>query len=127
MMNIDRHNLPSYRERLKMFRLKTLQHRRFAADLVFGFRVLRGELKLKASKYWVFRPTSARSGAFTVHYPKIYRKSHSVVYNFVFDRCARWLQMLPSETLQSGNSKVFKNRLRKLDLPQLLSFGNELD
>ncbi|VDO53839.1 unnamed protein product [Haemonchus placei] len=108
--------IPPYRVRLKSLSLHSLQYRRVISDLVFCFSVLRKELRLSASKYWTFRPTSERLGGFNLHYAPIYAKNHSLVFNNLFNRCARWFELLPPQVLQAPNSKILKSRPSKLDL-----------
>ena len=117
----ERHLLPDYNERLRIFALRSLEHRRTVSDLIFCFRVLRKEVRLPASKYWIFRPTSARSGGFSLHYPNIHKRHYSLLFDSLFYRGARWLQLLPSEVLRVDNSKAFRKRLKNLDLSCILS------
>ncbi|CAJ0593643.1 unnamed protein product, partial [Cylicocyclus nassatus] len=55
-------SLPSYHDRLRGLNLQSLKYRRIVSDLVLCFRILRLETKLRASKYWVFKPCSQRTG-----------------------------------------------------------------
>ncbi|EYB86717.1 hypothetical protein Y032_0274g1020 [Ancylostoma ceylanicum] len=52
--------LPPYRERLKVLNLESLKYRRVVNDLLFSFRTIRMEANLRASKYWIFRPSRSR-------------------------------------------------------------------
>lgn len=113
--------LPSYSERLNLFSLDSLQYRRILADLVFCFRLLRGETKLKASKYWVFMPTSLRRNRFILQYRKIHKRNYSRMFNTVFCRCARWFRRIPPELFVADSSEAFKGKLKKLDLFHLLN------
>lgn len=108
--------IPNYQERLKLFNLKSLLYRRTFSDLVFCFKVLKGESRLKPSKYWVFLPTWGHRNRFRFQYPNIKRKNREKVFNSLFYRGARWLQMLPPGLLESPNVFVFRKRLKKLDL-----------
>lgn len=116
----DRKNIPSYPQRLLNFRLKTLEERRASLDLTFSFRILRRELNLMPSKYWVFRPSSARTGGFNIHYLKVHRKRYAMMFNNVFIRSARWFQLLPPEVFQVTNSRAFRSKLDKLNLLRML-------
>ncbi|VDL64430.1 unnamed protein product [Nippostrongylus brasiliensis] len=120
-----RQNLPSYSERLRLFSLLSLQHRRIIADLVFCFRILRGEVRLQPSKYWVFRPVSPRLGRFGLEVSRSLCLSRSQMANMVFCRCARWFRLLPVEVLEADNSKAFRARLKRLDIHQLLGVPSE--
>ncbi|EYC16215.1 hypothetical protein Y032_0034g2863 [Ancylostoma ceylanicum] len=116
--------LPNYGDRLRILGLRTLKFRRVIADLVFCFRILRKELKLNASRYWVFRPASARNGRFNLSYPRIEKRNYTHMFNSLFCRTARWFQLLPPEVLQSENSKLFKSRLKRLELLRLLNIDD---
>lgn len=100
--------------------MKTLKERRVISDLTFCFRILRKESKLSASKYWVLMPTSIRNGSFNIHYRKIGKKKQSLMFNNLFNRCARWMQLLPPHILEADNSLSFRRRLEKLDFAQLV-------
>lgn len=74
--------MPSYVVRMRELGLKSLQHRRIIADLVFVFRILRGEIKMKPSKYWTFIPSSERTGGFNLHYRRILRPNHTRMFMY---------------------------------------------
>ncbi|EYC42044.1 hypothetical protein Y032_0546g3266 [Ancylostoma ceylanicum] len=88
------------------------------SDLVFCYRILRGEIRLRASKYWIFRPSGPRSCAFNLHYPRINRKYSLQLFNSLFYRTARLFQQLPRDVFHSSSTAAFKSRLRKVDLSQ---------
>lgn len=117
---LGRTDIPCYIDRLKTFGMKTLEERRIISDLTFCFRILRRQSKLSASKYWVSMSTSIRNGSFNLHYRKIGKKKHSLLFNSLFNRCVRWMQLLPPHILEADNSSSFRRRLEKLDLAQLL-------
>lgn len=100
-------SIPRYEERLKMFGLTSLRQRRVVSDLVFCFRIIRKEVKLRASKYWTFRPNSARSNGFILQSRRIRRFRYTQTFNSFFFRTTRWLEKLPREVLQSPNGESF--------------------
>ncbi|EYB81098.1 hypothetical protein Y032_0392g572 [Ancylostoma ceylanicum] len=114
------HRIPAYHDRLKKFKLDSLLQRRTFNDLVFCFKVLRMNCKLRASKYWVFRPCNGRSGTFILHYKKINSRFNSKIFSTLFMRGARWLRQLPNDVLCSPSTSIFKTRLRKLNFLRLL-------
>ncbi|EYC29646.1 hypothetical protein Y032_0006g3098 [Ancylostoma ceylanicum] len=115
--------IPCYHDRLQKLNMKSLCERRALADLVFGFKVLRKEMKLRASKYWLFKPTSVRTGGFNLYYAKIQQKSFLCMFNNVFYRLARWFQLLPQDALKAQNGKAFREKLKQLDLSRLLNIA----
>lgn len=113
--------LPSYATRLKMFGLKSLLYRRVQQDIILCFRILRMEVRLRSSKYWVFRPSSGRTRSFVIDCKPLRNRCWFKIYNSFFYRTARWLQMLPNEVLSSPNISVFKSRLKKIDILSVLN------
>ncbi|EYC03347.1 hypothetical protein Y032_0094g2706 [Ancylostoma ceylanicum] len=113
-------SIPGYEDRAKILAIRSLKYRRMFSDLVFCFKVLRKEVGLRASKYWIFRPTSTRLGGFSLHFAERNIRNYSRSADFLFYRCARWFQRLPPEVLSAENSRIFKDRLRKIDLEQLI-------
>ena len=109
--------VPSYQERLKYFKLDSLEKRRAINDLTFCFKILRGEVNLRPSKYWIFCPSSSRSHGFTLRYRKIQRKKFALVFHSIFCRSIRWFSSLPSEVMQSQNSSAFRSKLKRIDFP----------
>ncbi|KAK6023132.1 hypothetical protein OSTOST_11146 [Ostertagia ostertagi] len=93
-------HLPSYSDRLKIFKLKTLLYRRVFNDLVFCFKVLKGVLRIRPSKYWVFRPCRGRVRLLSLQYVRIHRCFQTQTLNSLFFRGAKWLQMLPFNIME---------------------------
>lgn len=95
-------NLPTYEERLRALGFRSLLYRRVVADLTFCFKMLRGELKLRASKYWILRPCGLGSNGFNLHYPLIQKKSYTQVSgistNFTSSYCLRKNLQMPRST-----------------------------
>lgn len=52
----------------KALGMRILRFNRAAANLALCFRTLRKEVKLPASKLWVFRRCNTRTGGFNLHY-----------------------------------------------------------
>lgn len=112
---------PRYKERLKLFGLDSLLYRRIVNDLLFCFKILKGESRLKASKYWTFLPTQGRRNSYCFRYPKVKKKYREKVFNSLFFRGARWLQMLPPSLLEAPNAYVFRKQLKRIDLLSTLN------
>ncbi|EYC18154.1 hypothetical protein Y032_0028g1706 [Ancylostoma ceylanicum] len=104
------HYLPSYGVRLKSLKLESLIYRRVLHDVLFCFRVVRSDLKLRASKYWSFKPTHGRVGGFALNCKGFRAINNRMVLNSLFQRGARWLNMLPLDVLNSPNFFRFRNR-----------------
>ena len=114
-------NMPNYKIRISRLFLTSLEKRRIISDLVFCYRILRKEINLAASKYWMFRPTSARIGGFNLHYRGKIKYKRCGLFNYIFHRCARWFRKLPNETFNVNSCTAFKSKLAELDLISLLS------
>lgn len=81
--------MPDYRRRLNILKLDALLYRRTVDDLVLAFKILRGETKLKPSKYWVFRPCRGRVNLLLLRSIRMdTSRSPKTLSNF-FTRCAR--------------------------------------
>lgn len=78
---VSQRNLPRCGERLKLFGLRSLQYRRTVSDIVFCFKLLRGELKLRTSKHWIFRPFGLRTVGL-VYTTKESRITHKYLISF---------------------------------------------
>ena len=115
--------MPCYRDRLKALQLKTLFHRRIINDLLFSFRLYRLELKLRPSKYWTFIPTHGRRSEFSVR-SKLTSIKVNTAAHFVFHRTVGWLQKLPIHVLNVNNSLQFKNKIKNIDLLQILGIND---
>lgn len=55
-----------------------------------------------------------------LHYTGIQSKNYNKLFNFLFFRVARWMEVLPKEILQFENSFVFKKKLGKFGVLQLI-------
>lgn len=113
--------MPSYPDRLKQLGLKSLYSRRVMADLAFCFRILRCEIGLPASKYWIFKPCNGRRGVFSLQHRFIYMYSYGQLHEFLLCRVARWFRMLPPEVMMADTSKSFKAKLSKIDVLSILN------
>ena len=75
--------LPDYKTRLEVLGLKSLFYRRVLADLMMSFKIIKNEIKLKHSCFWVFLPTSSRRFSINLTVPR-YRGWRSRVYQQSF-------------------------------------------
>lgn len=114
------HTLPPYHTRLSELNLKSLFYRRIQADVVLAFKILKGELRLKPSSYWIFRPSRGRVGGLFSIAPKTGRAKYSICDNSFFSRTTQWLDRLPETVLKCENSKQFKRAIKKIDLLSVL-------
>ncbi|EYC35298.1 hypothetical protein Y032_1083g3572 [Ancylostoma ceylanicum] len=112
--------LPNYETRMQRLGLKSLFFRRIQADIIMGFKILRGEVSLKSSKFWTFRPSSARRFTINLYYHRFGNSDRHVYQNSFACRVARLLNKLPPAILSSENSSVFRRRLLDVDLLEIL-------
>ncbi|EYB81471.1 hypothetical protein Y032_0383g386 [Ancylostoma ceylanicum] len=111
----------SYKERLSKLRLDSLQKRRVFRDLVFAFRILKLETRLRPSKYWIFRPSYGRTNRLALD-PRINASKYSSIsFNSFFLRISRWFRKLPVNLQKSTN--LFRITLRKIDLLNTLGLS----
>lgn len=109
-------SMPCYTQRLARLGLKSLYYRRIQLDLILAFRILKGETRLRMSKYWMFRPTRGRTSTFNIQVSKRCKKRLVASDHAFFDRTANWLNKLPADVLASVNSNVFKKKLLRIDV-----------
>ena len=116
--------IPSYSDRLRKFNLLSLQQRRIQHDLIFTFKLLKGELANSFSKYYVMKPTRGRLSSFEYHVPLAKRNPF---YHSFFLRTARWLNKIPEQLLKAQDSKTFKRLLKSSDITRILNSFEEND
>lgn len=120
--------LPSYEQRLKILNMNILKLRSLVRDLVFAFRILKLEPRLRSSMYWIFGPSHARRGRLTPYLKMLLTNPCSSYYNSFFVRTATSLLMLPMELLKSTSGPLSRKALKKvnlsgeLELPELWFF-----
>lgn len=78
------YTMPDYKKRLEFLKLDSLLFRRVFNDLVFAFKIVKGESKLRPSKYWIFRPCRGRNAILLIHYVKLIRNSNTKMFNNFF-------------------------------------------
>ena len=112
--------LPPYTVRLREFNLKTLFYRRVVADLVFAFKILRAEVSLRPSKFWIFRPANARRASFrlTTHVCRV-RRRVTLQQSFAQRACVL-LNKLPPSLMRVSSSASLKRQLSQLDVLAVL-------
>ena len=120
--------LPSYGNRLKTLGLESLAYRRLLQDIFFAFKIYKNETKLKASKYWVFKPNQGRNGGFSVFHRQLGsgRKRFSMLMEHeFFNRTAKMLYRLPLKLLSCKDSSSFKKAIKKRNLISYFPDQNE--
>ncbi|XGW17861.1 hypothetical protein V3C99_002459 [Haemonchus contortus] len=117
-------SLPDYRTRLRVLNLKSLFQRRVEADLVLAFKLLKGELRLKPSQFWIFRPSHGRRGTFNVFNHKMGNRCRELRANSYIIRTTKWLQSLPSHLLAFDNSAQFKKAVAKSNILSLFGIAD---
>lgn len=116
--------LPPYRQRLAILGMKSLKYRRVVHDLLLGFKVFRKEVKLTASKFWVFRPCSRRRRSIAISHHRSGRIISEREFNSFFRRSARWLNALPIDMFLNMNSNAFRTRLRSINVLDILGLDD---
>ncbi|XGW08373.1 hypothetical protein V3C99_011027 [Haemonchus contortus] len=119
-----RSSMPSYQKRLDLLNMKSLLYRRVVNDLIFCFKILRNETKLRVSKYWSFRPCHGRTKRLGLHCVPVKKRHHLLVSNSFFFRCARWIEMLPFSILDAPSASAFRGRLMNVHLLSTLNIAD---
>ena len=113
-------SLPPYRIRLQELNLKSLFYRRVVADLVFAFKILRGEVDLRPSKFWVFRPIHVRRAGFRLSICNRRGRASTTLQRSFFYRSCHLLNKLPSSFTLVPSSAAFKKILSRVDVLSML-------
>ena len=117
-------NIPftSYNDRLEKLGLKTLEYRRKVIDLIFLFKIISQQSDLKFSDYFVLRnnPYSLRGSKLKIE-PKTKFKTNQF-QNCFFNRVPPIWNSLPDEITSATNINIFKNKLNKFDLRDIVNF-----
>ncbi|EYB85383.1 hypothetical protein Y032_0299g1781 [Ancylostoma ceylanicum] len=116
--------MPDYRTRLQKLGLRTLFYRRTLADVLMGFKILRGEVCLRASKYWNFRPIHERRACFNLTPPRFKSCDGSLQESSFFWRVTKLLNKLPASFLTIENSSILKAKLKKTDILSVLKIDD---
>ena len=114
-------NLPSYSARLETLGLKSLFHRRLMADLVMSFKMLKGEIRLKPSYFWIFSPRHCRRFSLNLSLPRVQGWRKRIYQNSFSARSVRLLNSLPADLIGLDSSAKLKRRLSKIDICSLLN------
>jgi len=113
----DQSNIPSYCDRLKLYKLLPLVSRRAVIDLSYLYKIIHGTSRLRFSKYIRWRLTFGRRNRFQLSttFTRCSLLSHSF-----FHRTVRWYLLLPEEVTKAPSAKSFKLQLEKLNLVDIL-------
>ncbi|EYC16425.1 hypothetical protein Y032_0033g2652 [Ancylostoma ceylanicum] len=112
--------MPDYKARLQVLGLKSLIYRRAQADVIMGFKILRGEVRLKPSQLWIFRPKNDRRFSINLLPSRSGRWHSNLQRNSFAYRTSQFLNKLPPFLAASKDSKTLKKRIRNMNLLSLL-------
>ena len=112
----------SYKDRLLFLNLKTLEYRRIVFDLVFLFKIIKGQTNLNFSDFFVNRnlPFNLRGSKLKIT-PLLSFQTSQWQGSF-FNRVVTIWNSLPNEITSSESLGVFKRKLNKFDLSTVSKF-----
>ena len=110
----------SYVERLKILNLCTLEERRLRLDLIFLYKILKGEIIIDTEKYFDFKTTRTRGHSMALRE----KNSKKDIKKFSFaQRIVKVWNYLPEDTVSARTVNSFKTKLRNIDLTKFLRGG----
>ena len=117
-------NIPfsGYQDRLKVFGIKSLHHRRLIIDLVLVFKIIKGFSDLRFNDFFEFvsSPYALRGNSLKI------RSRTSIlntkITNEFFQRVVKMWNSLPNEIASATTTSQFKTKLDKHDLSAYLSW-----
>jgi len=113
----------SYRERLSVLNLDTLEYRRLSCDLTFYYRIFNYLTPWSPSEY--FNVSKPRYSLHSVYRDFNIRKPMCKTNSFendFFNRCASAWNSLPSSLVKSKSVATFKYNLKSTDLSSFLYY-----
>ena len=113
----------SYRERLSLLNLDTLEYRRLSCDLTLYYKVLKNLTPWSPSEYFNVSvpPYSLHSVSHVFNIRKPQCRTNNFENDF-FYRCVSAWNSLPSFLVNSKSVVSFKYKLRTIDLSSFLSY-----
>ena len=104
----------SYKERLKLLQLPSLELRRLHCDLIWCYKIVFGLVSLEASTFFDLRPSSITRG----HPYKIFKRHCycTARSEFFSERVINIWNGLPLETVNFSTLPAFKRSINKVDL-----------
>ena len=110
----------SYFERLKTLKLCTLEERRLRLDLIFLYKILKGEILVTKEKYFEFKTTNTRGHSMALREQK--SKKDIKKYSFA-QRIVKVWNYLPEDIVSARTANSFKTKLGNIDLTKFLRGG----
>ena len=116
--------MPDYKTRLEILKLKTLYYRRIQADVVMGFKILRGEVSLRPSMFWTLTPTSSRRFSLNLTDFRLKGWRLGIFQQSFSSRVSRLLNKLPEDLVCLDSSVKLRSRLARVDLLRILNLDD---
>jgi len=117
-------NALTYRERLSVLRLESLELRRLKADLIMCFKTLKGFTNIISSEFFKRSTCNTRGHSMKLYYPD---STVLARQNFFSVRVVQVWNNLPNEVVSATCVSVFKSLLNLIDVSFLaLCFSDGL-
>ena len=108
----------NYCERLKILKLKSLEHRRLIIDRVTCYHIIHNNIIITRNNFFTFSTsTTLRGHPFKLSIPIIKNNTHR---NFFSVRIIKAWNALPTEIVTAKNTNIFQTRLNQYDLSKFL-------
>ena len=106
----------SYKDRLNILNIKSLEHRRIQFDLIMLYKIIHGLSNLNFHDFFVYRTHSHNLRGNSHKIDTIQKHSSSHWSNTFFARVVRYWNLLPDDIASSFTLPTFKSRLKNFDM-----------
>ena len=119
----------SYINRLEALKLDSLELRRLHNDLVMMYKCVHGDVDISFDALFTYvGETRTRGHALKLRKPK--PKTNCLSHSFIYRNVETWNRLPEAidgkSVVYSGNSKIFKDSISKIDFSSYLKFGRNL-
>jgi hypothetical protein len=110
-------NMPTYEERLKTLKLKSLELRRTIFDLILFYKLINKHIKIKLKSEFKWVPNRLRGSRYKLQIPIC---KDPIRANSFLHKTAALFVKLPPDCQNSSTVNIFKKNLAKINLMDLI-------
>ena len=113
-------NFNSYKHRLQLLNLKSLEYRRIEFDLIFMYKIIHGLCFLNFSDYFIVKHSPYNLRRNSLQIQPIISYSSQVWNHCFFNRVPKVWNQLPDSIIISTDLQIFRSKLKKFDLTNIV-------
>ena len=98
----------SYKERLRILKLPSLEHRRVRGDLIETYKIIQGTYNINSQDFFSLNTSTTRGHSKKLNKPRV--NTSLRLHSFSFRTIKRW-NNLPDTVIQAPSLNSFKSRL----------------